>query len=74
MKNPAEYAKAIWAGGLGFATAFLSALLPFLTEGGFEQVTALGWVTAVLAGLGSLALVGGTVYGVANKEPVPPIY
>lgn len=65
-------AKAIYAAVIGFITAFLSALLPYLQDGGFGQVSALGWVTALIAGLVSLGVTGGTVYAVRNtpKEPV----
>lgn len=60
----ATMAKAIVAAILGFALAFLSALLPFLQEG--HNVTMLGWVTATIAGLASLAITGGVVYTVPN--------
>lgn len=61
------YAKAIYAAVIGFMVAFLSALLPYLQDGGFGEVTAEGWTTAVLAGLVSLGVAGGGVYAVRNK-------
>lgn len=61
------YAKAIYAAVIGFAVAFLSALLPYLQDGGFGQVTAEGWVTAAIAGLVSLGVAGGAVYAVPNR-------
>lgn len=61
-----KYAKAIVASIVGFITAFLSALLPYL-DAGFGGVTAAGWVTALLAGLISLGALGGAVYAVPNK-------
>lgn len=69
MKNPpATYAKAVAAAGIGFATAFLAALLPYL-DGGLGAVTATGWVTAALAGLVSLGASFGVVYRVPNQAP-----
>lgn len=66
--NISPIAKAVYAAVIGFAVAFLSALLPYLQDGGFDAVTAEGWVTAVVAGLVSLGVVGGGVYQIPNKE------
>lgn len=62
-----EIAKAIVAAVVGFVITFLTALLPYLQDGGFGTVTALGWVTALIAGLASLGIVGGVTYRVPNK-------
>lgn len=59
------YAKAIAAAIIGFATAFISALLPYV-EGGLGDITLFGWLTALLAGLVSLAAAGGIVYATPN--------
>lgn len=61
-----QYSKAIYASIVGFAVAFLSALLPYLQGGGFGTVTAEGWVTATIAGLVSLGVVGGGVFQISN--------
>lgn len=61
----AGYAKSIVAGIVGFAIAFLTAMLPYIQDG--APVSALGWVTATIAGLGSLGLVGGAVWAVPNR-------
>lgn len=63
------YAKAIYAAVVGFLVAFLSALLPYLQDGGFGTVTAEGWVTATIAGLVSLGVAGAGVYAVRNSPP-----
>lgn len=61
------YAKAIAGGIVGFVLAFLTALTPFLADGGFASVTDQGWVIAVIAGLTSLGVTGGVVYAVPNQ-------
>lgn len=61
-----QYSKAIYASIVGFAVAFLSALLPYLGDGGFPAVPDEGWVTATIAGLVSLGVVGGGVYQISN--------
>lgn len=61
----AGYAKAVVGALLAGILAFLSALLPFLQEG--APVSSVGWITAVIAGLGTIAGVGGLVYSVPNR-------
>lgn len=61
-----EYAKAIIGGIVGFAVAFLSALLPYVQDG--SSPGPVGWITASIAGLVSLGLAGGTVYATPNTK------
>lgn len=63
------YAKAVYGAVVGALLAFLGALATALTG----DATSLGdltdgqWITAVVAGLGALPLIGTTVYSVTNR-------
>lgn len=59
-------AKAVYGAIIAGAIAFISGILPFVTDG--EPITTVGWLTASLATLVSLAATGGVVYQVSNRE------
>jgi hypothetical protein len=61
----AGYAKAVFGAILAGVLAFLSALLPFMQEG--NVITAVGWITAIIAGLTTIAGIAGLVYAVPNR-------
>jgi len=66
------YAKAVYGAVVSALVAFLGALSTALADPGtaFSTLTDGQWVTAIVAGLGALPLVGGTVYAVTNKPKV----
>lgn len=63
------FAKAVYGAIVSGAVAFLGALSTALADPGtaFSTLTDGQWVTAIVAGLGALPIVGGTVYAVTNK-------
>lgn len=62
------FAKAVYGAVVGALLAFLGALASALVDPGttLESVTAGQWVTAIVAALAALPVVGGTVYQVQN--------
>lgn len=66
------YAKAIGGALVAAALAFFGALSTALAAEGvtFGDLTDGQWVTAVVAALGALPLVGGSVYALTNR-PAP---
>lgn len=63
------FAKAIYGAISAAALAFFGSLATALSADGvsFGDLTDGQWVTAVVAALGALPLVGGTVYAVTNR-------
>lgn len=70
--NVSPYAKAVYGAIVGALVAFLGALSTALADPGttFGSVTDGQWITAIVAGLGALPIVGGTVYQITNKPVV----
>jgi len=66
------YAKAIYGAVVAAALAFFGSLATALSADGisFGDLTDGQWVTAAVAALGALPIVGGTVYAVTNR-PAP---
>jgi hypothetical protein len=66
------FAKAVYGAIVGALVAFLGTLSGALADPGttFESITDGQWVAAVVAALGALPLVGGTVYQVTNRPVV----
>ncbi|QWY84682.1 membrane protein [Microbacterium phage LuzDeMundo] len=61
-------AKAIYGAVAGFLTAFIVAVIPYVQDGQtLAQVPTVGWLTAIVAALGSSAVVGGVVYRIPNQ-------
>lgn len=65
----APFAKAVYGAVVGALLAFLGALATALVDPGatLESITAGQWVTAIVAALAALPVVGGTVYQVTNR-------
>ena len=66
------YAKAVYGAIVGSLVAFLGALSTALADPGtsFGSISDGQWVIAIVAGLGALPIVGGTVYQITNKPAV----
>jgi hypothetical protein len=62
------FAKAIMAGISTFLLAFLTALLPYMTNG--WHISLAGWTVALIAGLASGGLGGGAVFVTPNTVKV----
>lgn len=67
--NVSPYAKAVYGAIVGALVAFLGALSTALADPGttFGSISDGQWVTAVVAGLGALPIIGGTVYQITNR-------
>jgi hypothetical protein len=66
--TPQTATKAIWGAVSTLLLAFLTALLPYLTDNaGLTGIPAEGWVTAVIAALASGGITGAVVYQKQNQ-------
>lgn len=70
MKKFAPYAKAVYGALVSGLVAFLGALSTALAATGTDlsSLTDGQWITAIVAGLGALPIVGSTIYATRNKE------
>lgn len=74
MNKFSPYAKAVYGAIVSALVAFGGALSTALADSGasFASITDGQWVTAIVAGLGALPIVGATVYAATNKPKETP--